>query len=112
MHPKLTRHKVCINHAHIRENVRQILRLQFATSNTGLIGNSRSCHPVYNNDGVVMDGMTKSGELGALELRVKSAVSLPRAIARRSQAGSLPRRSWWGNFPYNRRSSKWSSPHP
>src|ERR1700686_4563455 len=33
--------------------------------------------------------------------------SLPGAtIAMRSQAEFLPRQSWWGNFPYSRRSSK------
>src|ERR1700732_1025309 len=50
MHPKLISHKLCTNRAEIRQKVQQILRLQFATSNL-------------------------SRELGALEWRVKSAVS-------------------------------------
>src|SRR5580658_8518175 len=29
------------------------------------------------------------------------------ASARRLRAVSLPRRSWWDNFPYSRRSRKW-----
>src|ERR1700674_377274 len=58
MHPKLISHKLCTNRAEIREKVQQILRLQFATSNL-------------------------SRELGALEWRVKSAVSHCRGLLSR-----------------------------
>src|SRR5260370_2530250 len=65
-------------------------------------------HKVCANRAEIREKTTKPGELGAPEWRVKRAVSPPRAAsARRSPAESLPRRSWWDNFPYSRRSSKW-----